>query len=74
MSTVLEIQEAISKLSPEDYAELMAALMDFSEDEWDREMKGDADSGRLDFLEQEVSRASKGGRLLPIDSILREGE
>jgi hypothetical protein len=74
MSTVLEIQEAISKLSPEDYAELMAALMDFSEDEWDREMKTDANSGRLDFLGQEVACASKGGRLLPIDSILREGE
>ncbi len=50
MSTVLEIQEAISKLSPEEYAELMAALMDFAEDDWDREMTTDADSGRLDFL------------------------
>ncbi|MFM8459666.1 MAG: hypothetical protein ACKOB0_12125 [Chthoniobacterales bacterium] len=74
MSTVLEIQDAISKLSPQDYAELMAALIDFSDDDWDREMKGDSNLGRLDFLEQEVARASKGARLLPIDSILREGE
>lgn len=74
MSTVVEIKEAIARLSAEEYAELMADLMDFPDDDWDRAMKGDAAAGRLDFIDRQVSRAAEGDRLLPLDSILRDGE
>ncbi len=74
MSTVVEIKEAIARLSAEEYAELMAGLMDFANDDWDRAMKADAAAGRLDFIDREVSRAAEGDRLLPLDSILRDGE
>jgi len=74
VSTVVEIKEAIARLSAEEYAELMAGLMDFADDEWDRAMKADAATGRLDFIDREVSRAAEGDRLVPLDSILRDGE
>ncbi len=74
MSTVVEIKEAIARLSVEEYAELMADLMDFPDDDWDRAMKADAAAGRLDFIDSQVSRAAEGDRLLPLDSILRDGE
>lgn len=56
MSTVVEIKEAIARLSAEEYAELMADLMDFSDDDWDRAMKADAAAGRLDFIDLQVAR------------------
>ena len=74
MSTVVEIKEAIGRLSAEEYAELMADLMDFPDDDWDRAMKTDAAADRLDFINRQVSRAAEGDRLLPLDSILRDGE
>jgi hypothetical protein len=57
MSSVAEIKEAIARLSVEEYAELMADLMDFPDDDWDRAMKADAAAGRLDFIDRQVSRA-----------------
>ncbi len=74
MSTVVEIKEAIARLSAEEYAELMADLMDFPDDEWDQAMKADAAAGRLDFIDQQVARAAEGDHLLPLDSVLRDGE
>ncbi len=74
MSTVVEIKEAIARLSAEEYAELMADLMDFPDDEWDQAMKADAAAGRLDFIDQQVARATEGDHLPPLDSVLRDGE
>lgn len=74
MSTVVEIKEAIARLSAEDYAELMADLMDFADDDWDRAMKADAAAGRLDFIDQQVSRAAQSDRLVPMEIVVRDGE
>jgi len=73
MSTVVEIKEAIARLSAEEYAELMAELMNFPDDDWDRAMKADAAAGRLDFIDRQVARAAEGDRLVPLDSMLRDG-
>jgi hypothetical protein len=51
----------------------MAGQMDFADDEWDRAMKADAAAGRLDFIDQQVSRAAEGNRLVPLNSVLRDG-
>jgi hypothetical protein len=74
VSTVVEIKEAIARLSAEEYAELMADLMDFPDDDWDRAMKTDAAAGRLDFIDRQVARAAEGDRLVPLDSVLSDGE
>ena len=39
MSTVAEIKEAIAKLSPQEYFELMGELHPFPDDEWGKQMK-----------------------------------
>ena len=39
MSTVAEIKEAIAKLSPQEYCELMGELHPFPDDEWGKQMK-----------------------------------
>ena len=74
MSTVVEIKEAIARLSAEQYAELASELMDFPEDDWDRAMKADAASGRLDIIDQQIARAAAGDQLVPLDIVLRDGE
>jgi hypothetical protein len=50
MSTVAEIKEAIAKLSPREYCELMAELHSFPDDEWDKQMKADAAAGKFDEM------------------------
>jgi hypothetical protein len=74
VSSVVEIKEAIARLSAEEYADLMADLMDFPDDDWDLAMKADATAGRLDIIDQQVSRAAEGERLIPLDSVLRDSE
>jgi hypothetical protein len=72
MTTLLEIKAAIEKLSPRDYAELMAMLHPPVDDDWDREMMADAAAGRLDRL-VEIARADiAAGRSRPLDELLAE--
>jgi hypothetical protein len=74
VSTVAEIKEAIARLSPQEYCELMAELFPHADDEWDKEMKADADAGRLDFIDRDVEKAKREGTLIPLDRILAEDE
>jgi len=57
MSTVQEIKAAISKLSLEERAEILAELCDWKDDHWDRQMKKDAASGKFDSINRETSQA-----------------
>ena len=63
MSTVAEIKEAIDRLSPQEYCELMSVLHPFDDDDWDRQMKADAAAGRFVAMNEraERSRAVMGG-------------
>jgi hypothetical protein len=59
MSTVQEIEAAISKLSETDFAELRGWI-------WERDIERDAVSGKLDYVAEEAlqeHRAGKTGRL-----------
>jgi hypothetical protein len=38
-----------------------------------RRERDDAAAGRLDFIDQQVARAAEGDRLVPLDSVLRDG-
>ena len=72
MSTVVEIKEAIAHLSPQEYCELMADLQPFSDDEWDVQMKADAASGKLDFVDRHIEAARQDGTLLPLEPTLEK--
>jgi hypothetical protein len=62
MSTIAEIKEAIAKLSPEDYCELMAELNPrLPDDEWDKQMKSDAAAGKFDEMNRRAEEDFKAG-------------
>ena len=72
MSTVVEIKEAIAHLSPQEYCELMADLQPSADDQWDLQMKADASSGKLDFVDRHVEGSCRNGTQVPLEGILEE--
>jgi hypothetical protein len=65
MSTVQEIEAAISKLKPEEIAAVADWLAEFREELWDRQMAQDAAAGKLDALMQEAKTAYRDGKATP---------
>ncbi|MBA2272044.1 MAG: hypothetical protein H0W20_15835 [Chthoniobacterales bacterium] len=64
MSTVEEIKTAIDRLSPRERCELNALLHPFDDDEWDKQMRADAEpGGKLHKLMLEADAEAKAGRL-----------
>lgn len=72
MSTVTEIKEAIANLSPQEYCELIGDLQLFADDEWDTQMKLDASSGKLDFIDRSVEQSKREGTRVALEQILEE--
>ena len=62
MTTLLEIKAAIEKLSPGEYAELLAMLHPPVDDDWDRQIKADVAAGRLDRLDPMVLEGASAAR------------
>lgn len=66
MSTVQEIKSAIEQLTLETRAELIADLCGWGDDDWDRQMKADAASGKFSALNEDAERASRSGQASPL--------
>jgi len=62
MSSVKEIEEAVSKLSPEQLSAFRAWFAEFDAEAWDRRLDQDVAAGRLDGLADEALRDSREGR------------
>jgi hypothetical protein len=62
MSTVQEIESAISQLSAEELATLRAWFAEFDAQLWDRQLEEDVADGRLDALAEEAIKDFKEGR------------
>ena len=63
MTTVAEIQQAITSLPKSEYARLIRWLQDYDWEEWDREIEADVEAGKLDFLAERVAEAKRQGTL-----------
>ncbi len=75
MSTVAEIKEAIAKLSPEEYCELMTELYPrLPDDEWDKQMKADAAAGKFDEMNRRAEEDFKAGRCDPLERMFEDEE
>ena len=61
--SLAEIKSAIEKLSFEQRAELAAWLHGWNDDDWDKQMKRDIASGKLDDVLREVEDDIKAGRV-----------
>jgi hypothetical protein len=60
MSTVAEIKRAIEKLSPQERCELEALLHPWPDDDWDRQMRANAEPGGK--LHQMMSASRKNAQ------------
>lgn len=71
MTTLVEIKAAIDRLSPREYAELLAMLHPPADDDaWDRQMAADAAAGRLDGLIAEARADVAAGRCRSLEDLL----
>jgi hypothetical protein len=62
MSTLLEIEEAILRLSVEEQAVLRAWFVERDAQAWDRQFEADVQSGKLDWLVEEAENELREGR------------
>ena len=62
MSALLEIEDAIRRLSEDERAAFRAWYSEFDADQWDREIEEDVASGKLDWLVQEARDDLQAGR------------
>ena len=70
MSTVKEIESAISKLSRNDLSALESWFAEFTADAWDRQIEKDAQNGHLDALCARLQEENKGEPDLPLNEVL----
>lgn len=62
MSTVQGIKSAIERLPLQERAALVADLCGWTDDDWDRQMKADAQAGKLAATNEETGNAYCAGR------------
>ena len=72
MSTVAEIWSAIQELSLQERAELEALLHPFADDDWDRQMRADAATGKFYELHERADAEHAADKTVPLADILRE--
>jgi hypothetical protein len=63
MSRVEEIEQAIQKLSPEEFAQVAQRVYALEQEHWDRQLDDDAAAGKLDFLRTEARTERENGLL-----------
>lgn len=62
MSTLQEIETAITQLPPNDRAKLRDWFVELDAAEWDRQFEADVAAGRLDKLAEEALEDLRQGR------------
>ena len=62
MSTVKEIETAVSKLSLQELCSFRLWFAEFDAEAWDRQFERDVAAGRLDALANEALRDAREGR------------
>ena len=66
MTTVDDIKEAVSKLSPDELARFRAWFAAFDEAQFDNKIERDAEAGKLDGLAEQAAADHRQGRARPI--------
>jgi len=70
MSSIAEIEQAIAKLSTQEFVEFERWFDEERNRKWDRQIEADSASGALDFLLKEVDEDIAQGRTRPADELL----
>jgi hypothetical protein len=69
MSSVAEIEQAIGKLSREEFQALDRWFVAERNRKWDQQIEADSASGALDALLSEVEADIRGGKTRPTDEL-----
>ena len=72
MSSVAEIEQAISRLPREDFFRLVSKLRLRYGTEWDCQIEEDARAGRLDGLWSQAEQEISEGKARPLDELLHD--
>jgi hypothetical protein len=70
MSSIAEIEQAIAKLSSQEFVEFERWFDEERNRKWDRQIEADSASGALDSLLAEVEEDIAKGRTRPTDELL----
>jgi hypothetical protein len=62
MSTIQEIERAVSDLPPEELSRFRAWFLEFDAQVWDEQLESDVASGRLQALADEARADLRAGR------------
>ena len=62
MSTVKEIESAVSRLSPDDLQSFRSWFQEFDAGAWDQQFEKDVQAGKLDALADEALNDLRAGR------------
>ena len=73
MSTVAEIQQAITRLSPAEQRQLARWFEEALEDAWDAQIEEDVKAGRLNDLIAQAESDIAAARVKPLDEVLGDG-
>lgn len=66
MTTIHEIEQAVSSLDPDELVRFREWFLEFDAAAWDRQFEQDVAAGRLDTLADEVLREHRAGRSRPL--------
>ena len=61
--SVQELENAVARLSPDEFAQFAEWFEQYKADEWDRQIEADAKTGRLDGLIREAEDDIEAGHL-----------
>ena len=65
MSTVQEIESAITRLEPKDVHAVADWLQEYREELWDRQIEADAKAGKFDSLIKGAKAGYRAGKAKP---------
>jgi hypothetical protein len=65
MSTVQEIESAITQLKPKDIHAVADWLLEYRERLWDKKIAADAGAGKLDSLIKKAKTGHRAGKAIP---------
>lgn len=66
MSTIHEIERAVSDLSPDELSRFRAWFLEFDAQAWDEQLESDVAAGRLAALADEALADLRAGRAQPL--------
>jgi hypothetical protein len=70
MTTISEIEAAIKRLPPDEARKLSDWLVDYLDDDWDRQMTADLEGGKLDRLIESAEADIAADRVRDLNEVL----